>query len=554
LYLSDSGFSVEGSSADLNETTVSFTNPTADRTITFPDATGNVAVFTTAPTAAITDGTAGQFLKTDGAGALSFATVSADLVNDTSPQLGGTLDTNGNLIQFGDSSSATDDRLQFGASQDLEIYHDGSNSYIDDVGDGSLRLRSNGFGVHIMTTVGTFMGQFTNNGAVTLYHNATPKFATTSTGIQTTGTVNVNGAYTLPTSDGTNGQVLSTNGAGAVTFVDQAGADLYAANESTPTAQPSATGANAIAIGDSATASGSDSIAIGIESQSTNSGSVALGKSQATGVDSFAAAIGDNTTNFGAKADNAIAIGQQTRANGTNAISIGYGGQAFGSHAVVIGRNSLAGQNAISIGGSNNCFGNNSSIFGGELGTVSSGKSYSIVLNGYNSRVGESYSVAIGTEAESTTIGKLVYASGKFSTRGDAQSGTYVLRSDTTNATAEALTTNNSTAGATNQIILQNESAMTFTGTVVVREDATNGDDYAGWEIKGVIMRQGTVTDTTLGVGIVNSLYHTAGLASASVALSADTTNGGLKIEVTGIAATNLNWVATVHTSEVVNA
>jgi len=42
LYLSDSGFVVEGSSADANETTVTFTNPTADRTITFPDATGTV--------------------------------------------------------------------------------------------------------------------------------------------------------------------------------------------------------------------------------------------------------------------------------------------------------------------------------------------------------------------------------------------------------------------------------------------------------------------------------------------------------------------------------
>jgi hypothetical protein len=73
LYLSDSGFSVEGSSADSNETTVAFTNPSADRTITFPNATGNVAVFGTAPTAAITDGSAGQFLKTDGSGALSFA-------------------------------------------------------------------------------------------------------------------------------------------------------------------------------------------------------------------------------------------------------------------------------------------------------------------------------------------------------------------------------------------------------------------------------------------------------------------------------------------------
>lgn len=42
LYLSDSGFVVEGSSADANETTVTFTNPSADRTITFPDATGTV--------------------------------------------------------------------------------------------------------------------------------------------------------------------------------------------------------------------------------------------------------------------------------------------------------------------------------------------------------------------------------------------------------------------------------------------------------------------------------------------------------------------------------
>jgi len=42
LHLDDSGFTVEGSSADGNETTVAFTNPTADRTITIPDATGTV--------------------------------------------------------------------------------------------------------------------------------------------------------------------------------------------------------------------------------------------------------------------------------------------------------------------------------------------------------------------------------------------------------------------------------------------------------------------------------------------------------------------------------
>ena len=68
----------------------------------------------------------------------------SSVAEDTTPQLGGTLDTNGNLIQFGDSSGATDDRLQFGASQDLEIYHDGSNSIINDNGTGELKLQRGG--------------------------------------------------------------------------------------------------------------------------------------------------------------------------------------------------------------------------------------------------------------------------------------------------------------------------------------------------------------------------------------------------------------------------
>ena len=69
------------------------------------------------------DGSSGQFLKTDGAGALSFSTVDTNLVSDTSPQLGGDLDVNAKNINFGDSATAgSDDTLHFGASQDLRIY------------------------------------------------------------------------------------------------------------------------------------------------------------------------------------------------------------------------------------------------------------------------------------------------------------------------------------------------------------------------------------------------------------------------------------------------
>ena len=126
--------------------------------------------------------------------------------------------------------------------------------------------------------------------------------------------------------------------------------------------------------------------------------------------------------------------------------------------------------------------------------------------------------------------------------------------SDTTDATAEALTTNNSTAGLTNQIILPNNGAYSFSGTIIAREDATDGSDYASWEIKGALLRDANAASTVLGNGIVNKLYATSGASAWAVALSADTTNGGLKIEVTGAAATNIRWVATVNTSEVTYA
>jgi len=69
-----------------------------------PDTTGSVIIDGLSHPQS--DGTAGQFMKTDGAGNLSFATVdltAINIVDDTTPQLGGDLDTNGNAIAFGTS-------------------------------------------------------------------------------------------------------------------------------------------------------------------------------------------------------------------------------------------------------------------------------------------------------------------------------------------------------------------------------------------------------------------------------------------------------------------
>ena len=301
-----------------------------------------------------------------------------------------------------------------------------------------------------------------------------------------------------------------------------------------------ATATNSIALGTSAYAYGAGGAALGRNSKSYGEYAISLGQSYASGADSFAAAIANNSTSYGATGANSIAIGQQAKATGTASVKIGRMGTIAGDYSVGIGNGGDCTSNATFSVALQGTYLNASASLGfGSESEVQSGHDRSIIL---------------GRGAKSRTKGGVHFGGYNAISAGQNQAGIYILASNTTDATAEALTTNNSTASTDNQIILPNESAMTFTGTVVVREDASDGDDYAGWEIKGVIMRQGQASDTALGVGIVNDLYHTAGLANAAVALSADTTNGGLKIQVTGIASTNLNWVATVHTSEVVNA
>ena len=66
---------------------------------------------------------ASAIIYADGAGTnANVATVSTDVLGDSSPQLGGNLDVNGKLIKFGDAGTAgTDDTLEFGASGALKI-------------------------------------------------------------------------------------------------------------------------------------------------------------------------------------------------------------------------------------------------------------------------------------------------------------------------------------------------------------------------------------------------------------------------------------------------
>jgi hypothetical protein len=317
----------------------------------------------------------------------------------------------------------------------------------------------------------------------------------------------------------------------------------YAENLRGSNTRPVASGSAAISIGWSSTASGSQSTAIGYATlvSSTNStaigtnsggngsqavtglGAMALGGSYASGTDSFAAAVANNTSSYGATGANSIAIGFQANASSTKSLCISTGSSvSSATESVAIGSNVTASGN------------------------------YSFSA-GYSSTASVAYSVAIGSYAIANIAGKIALSGGAIAAAADSQSGYFVLRRGTTDATATCLNSGvgNPASGATNQVILPNNSAYAFTGTVVARQQAAGGTASAAWKIEGLIRREGTAASTTLVASTVTAIDNTP---SWALALSADTTNGGLKIEATGAAATNIRWVATVQTSEVTYA
>ena len=133
--------------------------------------------------------------------------------------------------------------IKLGTGDDLQIYHDGSNSLIDDTGTGSLFLRSG-----LITLAGAGGGEtmatFADDGAVTLYYDNGIRLVTDAAGVDITGQLDLSGAF-----DG--------------------GSTIAVGYEA------SASGSNSSAFGYSALASGTSSTAIGYDM--TSSGNHAIG-------------------------------------------------------------------------------------------------------------------------------------------------------------------------------------------------------------------------------------------------------------------------------------
>ena len=153
-------------------------NLVSDKNIFVDIANDFVGIGTTAPTVALeVAGNAkvsGIVTATTFSGSLSGGTVSATTGAFSS-----------DVTLQADLDLQDDDKILLGTSDDLQIYHDGSNSYISEGGTGVLKVSSNR--TEILSGSGEDCAKFQGDAAVELYYNNSKKFETSGGGVTVTG-------------------------------------------------------------------------------------------------------------------------------------------------------------------------------------------------------------------------------------------------------------------------------------------------------------------------------------------------------------------------------
>jgi len=319
-----------------------------------------------------------------------------------------------------------------------------------------------------------------------------------------------------------------------------------------------ASGSYSVVIGTSNTASGSLSYCLGSTNISSNTFSVSIGY-QNTSSGNSSVCIGNTCT---ANTTSAVSIGTNNTASGSYSVAMGYNNSPSGLYGITIGKDCTAtNQSSISIGlrakatgESAICIGNyfyadstssgtNSVLLG--FGTASG--VYSTAL-GSNNTANGAYSTAIGYSASTFGVGNRFAMSGNaFTSIGDSQKGIIRLARRTTDATTTILTTDNgATVNTGTQFTLQNQQVVRFKGSITGKQSGST--NIGIWDIDGVIVRGANAGTTTLTISNVTLVTNASGWGTPT--LSADTTNGCLKIEVAGLSATNIQWLAILDTVE----
>jgi len=203
VFAEDSTLLVDAINAKIPAANLSGALPAIDGS-----ALTGISVVETDPVVGATNG----LVKADGAGNISQAVAGTDylttveLSSDTTPQLGGNLDTNGNDIIFQDS-----DHLFLGTDSDLDFYHDGANARLQN-SRGFIYVRTPDSFVIDGTSGGTLARFLVGQGVELRYQNNV-KLDTVSYGVSITGLAKLSVLTSAPTSPA-DGMVAIADGSG----------------------------------------------------------------------------------------------------------------------------------------------------------------------------------------------------------------------------------------------------------------------------------------------------------------------------------------------------
>jgi hypothetical protein len=297
-------------------------------------------------------------------------------------------------------------------------------------------------------------------------------------------------------------------------------------------------------------------ITYGTSSGLSQTGWISLNKS-CNSSGSYGSAVIGGDSNSASSNYSFVGGGSSNTASGSNAAVVGgISNTASGSYAGILAGtgNTASGTYSAVVGGAgNNISVTHSGIVGGSSNTVSN--PYSAVIGGDTSNASGNNSVVLGGAFGITRSiqGNLVCPASinpVALTVGGSQTATLLLGRQTTDATATRLTSNTSAASTTNQVILPNNSAYTFQGTCIA--NVTGGGNTSGWKFEGVIKRGANAASTALVAAVTPTVIaQDAGASTWVLAITADTTNGGIAVTVTGQAATTIRWVVQIETTEV---
>lgn len=169
--------------------------------------------------------------------------------------------------------------------------------------------------------------------------------------------------------------------------------------------------------------------------------------------------------------------------------------------------------------------------------------------NGAQTDIGAADSIALGSQSFARHRGAHVFANGRFASTGDCQTGMYMLRTHTTNATPTETFLDGT--GGSERLVLPDDATWTFKVTVTGHRTDV-GDGHAGYEFRGVIFRQAGASTVSFQGSPVKTVLAESN-AQWDVTIAADTANGSLRVRVQGQAGKTIRWAALVETVEVTN-